>query len=473
MKKKPEIIYTKIALTAFCVIAASLLFYFLLFKSDAVGAGLKKLIEVLNPIIYGFIIAYILNPPMQFFENTALKLALRMGKHPKKRGLKVIRIVSTIITTLLVIHVEYALIALLIPELIKSIKNIITSFPNYVNNIQSWINTTFNDKEFDNNTNQLISSYAEKLETWFQNEMTPQINNVIKNITSSLLNLLLFFKNVFLGLIVSMYVLISKEMILSRFRRFNFAAFPVPTANRIIKNLRFVDEKFGGFLIGKIIDSIIIGLLCYIGTELLRLPYSLLVSVVVGVTNVIPFFGPFIGAIPSAILIFVVNPLQALYFIIFVFALQQFDGNYLGPKILGNSVGVSSFMVLVAIMIGGGFMGVFGMIIGVPVCAVITALIQSFVLRRVVKKKLPGDLESYHHIDRIDPESRKVVNNPDAPSGQSLYDAIKYKNKKLTAMEAPLEEKPWDKTEDDVRKEEAFSKAEKAFEKDFKEKNEE
>lgn len=411
-----------------------------------------------------------MNPPMQFIENSILKGCIRFKKHPKSRGMKTIRIISVIAATLLGILVIYALIALLLPELIKSIRNIITSFPVYVNNIQTWINSTFNDKDFDHQTNQMITTYADKLEQWFSSEMSPRIESIMKNITSSLLNLLLFFKNVFLGIIVSLYVLITKETILARFRRVTYSIFSVTTSNRIIKNLRFVDEKFGGFLIGKIIDSIIIGLMCYIGTTLLRMPYALLVSVVVGVTNVIPFFGPFIGAIPSAVLIFVVNPLQALYFIIFIFALQQFDGNFLGPKILGNSVGVSSFMVLVAIMIGGGFMGVFGMIIGVPVCAIITALIQSFVLKRIVRRKLPGSLEAYHHFDKIDPSTMEVYDNPEDPETQSLYDAIKHKGKDIRDFDRPIKERPWDKTAEMILDEERAEAEDIAAEKAFHEK---
>ena len=177
----------------------------------------------------------------------------------------------------------------------------------------------------------------------------------------------------------------------------------------MIRDCQYVNQEFSGFLVGKVIDSIIIGAICYLVTSLIGTPYALLVSVIIGVTNIIPFFGPFLGAVPCLLLILLIDPLQALYFLIFVVLLQQFDGNFLGPKILGETTGVSSFLIIISILIGGGFWGVFGMIIAVPVCAIICTVCRNFANRRLEKHHLPDDDAFYFHMDHIDPETRQAI----------------------------------------------------------------
>ena len=194
---------------------------------------------------------------------------------------------------------------------------------------------------------------------------------------------------------------------------------------------------------------------------ILNIPYSLLVSVIIGVTNIIPFFGPFIGAVPTAFLVFCVNPLKALYFLIFIILLQQFDGNFLGPRILGNSVGVSSFMVLVAILIGSGLFGVPGMIISVPICAVLTTFIQTFILEKDVEKNLPGDIESYRLLDSIDPVTHTVVYADRTPENASLYFRLKQKSDLAKVHEPKLVESSWDRTIDQIIDEKVFDETEK------------
>ncbi|MEE1196688.1 MAG: AI-2E family transporter, partial [Lachnospiraceae bacterium] len=233
---------------------------------------------------------------------------------------------------------------------------------------------------------------------------------------------LIFLKNILIGALISIYILYGKENFAARAKRLLYAVCGVSAANKTIHNIRFVDDKFGSFIIGKVIDSAIIGVLCYVGTSIIGTPYSLLISVIVGITNVIPFFGPFLGAIPSAFLILAVDPKQCLYFILFILVLQQVDGNFIGPKILGNSTGVSSFMVVVAILIGGGFFGVFGMFVGVPVCAVLIAIGQAWMERRLEESHLPSELETYMDMEKIDPKTMEAVPRQEKKSGEStLY----------------------------------------------------
>jgi len=450
VKWRPKNSYFKIGLTAFLVVAACMLFYFLIFRADTVGAGLSAFFNVINPILYGFIIAFILNPFFQLIENIFIKIVSRTKWHPKKAGRTAIRVICALLSAALCIFIIYALISQLIPELVKSIRNIVNHYNDYVKNIQNWIEATFSGNSLDSQTNEIFTTITTKINKWMQDTLTPQMDGFMDKITSSLMSVLVFFKNAFLGFIISIYILIEKDYIKARFKRLIYAVFAIHTGNRIIRNLRFVDEKFGGFLIGKMIDSSILGLICYFCMLILKMPYALLISVFVGVTNIIPFFGPFIGAIPSFILLFVVNPWYALYFAIMILVLQQLDGNLLAPKILGDSVGVSSFLVLISIVIGGGLFGVLGMVIAVPACAIIVAVIQSFVIKQDDKKQIPGELARYTNLGRINPATRNIEEKKPMTEAMGIYDRIKYRSETVRSYDYPVDERPWDWTKEKV-----------------------
>ena len=449
--------YKSIGLTAFLVVAASMLFYFFLFRTKTLGTGIAKIISVMNPILYGFVIAYILMPVMQLLENLVYKVVTRFKLQPKRRANSVIHVVCCFAAAILAILLVYGLVAMVLPELIRSIRSIVINFQTYIDNINDFIDTWLlkSNQELDEKTTALVSEYAEKLYAWIQSEITPMLNSLAGGVTNSVINVFTFMKNILLGLIISLYVMIRNDVLLSRFRRTVYALFSAETGNRILHNLRFADEKFGGFFIGKVIDSAIIGLICYVCCSIMRMPYTILISVVVGITNIIPFFGPFIGAVPSSILIFVVQPIKALIFIIFILILQQFDGNFLGPKILGSSVGVSSFMVILSILIGSGFFGVTGMVIAVPACAFITAIVQSRLLRRMKAKHLPGDLESYHYLDKINPVSGEFIPLVRKKGPMSLYDRIRFRNEEAETFTEPVREMSWERTMEQVDQEDA------------------
>lgn len=442
-----------IGIAAFLVIAAALFLYFLLFRSESVFAGISSFFAVLSPIIYGFVIAYVLNPIMHVIENLVLKVYAKRKKTPSARALSVTRLSSAISALLLMLLIVYALFALLLPQLINSIQSVIANVPSYSDKIQEWYNDLVQKYELSESTKDYVSSLLKTVQEWILSQFSPQFNGLVSKVTSSVMDVLVFFKNILLGLIVSVYVMVSQESIIARSRRIIYALLNVATANQVLKNLRFVDEKFGGFLIGKVIDSAIIGVICYIVMGVGGFPYPLLVSVVVGVTNIIPFFGPFIGAIPCAILIGCDSPHYALWFVIFILILQQFDGNILGPKILGDSVGVSSFMVLVAILIGGGFFGFLGMIVGVPLCAILTSIIQTYILRRIANKDLPGDIEAYHHMEKLDPWKREIILPKPADKNASLYSKITQRSTDTEGFRIVLTNNPWDRTADEVERE--------------------
>lgn len=406
--------YLQWGLTAFCVIAASMLFYFGIFHMDTLKRGLNTIYNILTPIIYAAAISYILWPIIRFMEQKLIyPFCDFCGWKPSKKIRKIIRMFGVFASLLFFFLIIYGLLSMLIPEIIASITNIIDSFPRYINNIQNWLSQLLkNYPELEESSSVIFANVTSRAETWLSDDLLPQMNSLVKNFSTSFIGILVFLKNFIIGAMISIYLLYGKENYIAHGKQILYCIFKIETTNNIIRDLQFVDTTFGGFIVGKILDSVIIGILCYLGTTLLNLPYALLVSVVVGVTNVIPFFGPYIGAVPSAFLILLVNPIQCIYFIIFILILQQFDGNFLGPKILGDSTGLSSFMVIVAILIGGGLFGIFGMFVGVPVFAVICTIIRNLINQRLEKKHLPVDLSSYQHMDHLDPDTLQPVYKP-------------------------------------------------------------
>ena len=456
MKWKPDKSYRAIGVTAFLVIAASMLFYFLLFRTRTLGDVIGKIFAVFSPIIFGFIIAYILNPQMIVVEKIIYKLMMRTKYVPGRKRKKAIRLFCALLVLFIDLMIIYGIVSSIVPELIHSIQNIILNFQDYADNVNKFINETFHNPEIDEKTSQIIETVVTNVQNWFNSVMSPRIQDLMGNVTSGVFGVVTFFKNFFIGIIISMYLLFAKEGMMARFRRFVYAFFPAEKGNRFFHSLRFADAKFGGFLIGKLIDSLIIGVICYICCLIMRMPYATLIAVVIGVTNIIPFFGPFIGAVPCAILVFVVSPIKSLVFIIFILCLQQFDGNFLGPRILGNSVGVSSYMVILSILIGGGFFGVPGMIIGVPLCAVIIAAVQTVILKKAKAKDLPGDLESYHYVKQINPITNELETTGGDEKVEGLYEKIRYKDPDMKPFEAKLESNPWDRTYEQIEEEDAL-----------------
>ncbi len=411
MKLGPDNKYFRWGLTAFLTAAAGILFYFVIFHMRVLKSGIDLVIAILMPVIYGLLISYVLWPLVRIFETKLFgKILKKMKVTPTAKGKKAIRLTCVLATLFLFLFAIYLLLALLIPQVANSIASIVENFPRYINNIQEWISSTLkNNPDMENTVNNLISTYSEKAEEWLSQDLMPQMNSIIRELSSGLVGFITFIKNVILGIIVSIYMLYGKENLIANAKKGVYALFSTRRANQIIKDCQYIDATFGKYIIGMMLDSLNIAVWCYVGLLILQMPYAILISVVVGVTNFIPFFGPYLGAIPSAVLIFMVNPIQALYFIIFIFVLQQIDGNFIAPRILGDSTGMSSLMVLVAIMVGGGLFGIPGMLIGVPVCAVLCTAVRHFMERRLADKNLPTDQEFYNGLDQINEESHEGV----------------------------------------------------------------
>ncbi len=416
-------------ITAFSVVAASVLFFFFIFRLNDVRELLARIMRILAPVIYGLVIAYLLGPIANFWNR---KLLYVLGKYTKneKRAGKIAKGCSVLIALVMAVVIISGLLLLVLPRLVESIKVIIDSFPSYIKQIQNFIeNLMVKYPELQIVSGEAYNRMLEHMERWISTELVPQMNIWLSMLTSGIIGVFNSLFNLLIGIIVSVYVLMSREKFVGQGKKILYALLKPDAANNIITILRQSNRIFGGFISGKLIDSLIIGIICFIGLYLMKTPYMVLVSVIVGVTNVIPFFGPYIGAIPSAFLILLADWRQCIYFVIFIVILQQVDGNILGPKILGNSTGLSAFWVVFAILLGGGLFGFAGMLLGVPVFAVIYYMIKTFIEWLLQRKKMPTASEDYCAVAYVDKDTNTLIYKEDAEEKEGILKKIMKKEK--------------------------------------------
>ncbi len=394
-------------ITAFCVLAAAICFYYGIFHGSNVKMAIKTVIEVMMPIMMGFVLAYLMTPILNQIEYRLIKpLFDRISMKNKKKKVSMIRGISIVLTTLLCLLTIYIVIAMFVSQIVPSIVNLVENFDTYINNVINMINKLLEDNPtLGDYAIKLINRYSEEMETWLNNTVLTATSEIIKTVSLSVINVLGVLWDGIIGFIISIYLMASKEKFAGQAKKIAYAVFSKETANTVIRNFRFTHKTFSGFISGKVVDSIIIGLICFGVTSLMGTPYAALVSLIIGVTNVIPFFGPFLGAIPCSVLVLLVDPMHPLncvYFVVFILILQQFDGNILGPKILGESTGLAGFWVIFSITMFGGFFGILGMIVGVPIFAVIYAAIRSMVHTSLAKKNMPQETEAYLTVEAVD-----------------------------------------------------------------------
>lgn len=378
--------YTTIAVYSFLVFCASIFLYFAISEIDVFKNNINSIITTLLPFIIGASIAYVLNFVLKFYEDMVFVLiGLNKFKDKSKRGLAIL---FTYFTAALLI---YLFMHFVLPQLIDSIVGLANNIPQYVNDATVQIDKLIGSLDVEDEYLNII------LEKWNElvgyiitiiTNMVPVLGNFVVTLTSSVFNIII-------GIIVSIYILIDKEKFVSLSKKIIFALFPEKKAKRILEISRRSNETFGKFLSGKILDSFIIGVLTFVILAIFKMPYTLLISVIIGITNIIPFFGPFIGAIPSAIIILFVSPVQALWFIGIVTVIQQIDGNIIGPKILGDSIGISAFWILFSLLIFSKLLGIVGMVIGVPIFAVIYSIIKENIEESLRRKGLPTETIDY------------------------------------------------------------------------------
>ena len=398
--------------TAFCVIAAAILFYMALNYLPLLRQGLASLLHILSPFIWGLVICYLLTPFMRLVEKKLFgPLSKKLYKNSKRSdGSRFARSMSVLLSELFLLAVLTALVCLIIPQLYSSLQNMVANSPMYIETASRWITQLLEDfPEIEQYVSQTLGQVNTSLMDWIQNTVLPKLGSLISNVTSGVYYAIMGVYNLVIGIIVSVYVLSNLEQFGASAKRILYSVFSVDIAKKILEGLEFTDRTFMGFINGKLLDSAIIGLICYIVCSILRMPYALLVSVIVGVTNIIPFFGPFIGAVPSSIIILLVNPVKCLIFIAFIILLQQLDGNIIGPKILGSSVGINGFWVMFSIILGAGLFGFWGMLLGVPGFVIIYAAITGSVTRKLKRSDLPWEAADYMDMAYIDPVTYQPV----------------------------------------------------------------
>ena len=398
--------------TAFCVIAAALLFYFAVGNIKVFGNTISRLVSILAPFIWGLVICYLLSPLMRSVESRLfLPLARKLYRKNKKNdGRRFARVLTVVFCEIVLILVLVALVYLIIPQMLSSVQTLISNSGAYIDNLSQWADGLFeNYPVLDDYLGGFLDNFNTNLGNWLETTLLPRVGSVVTSVTSGVYGVAKSIYNLIIGIIVSIYLLSDKEGFVAAVKRMMYSIFSVETADRLRSGLNFVDRTFMSFLNGKLLDSLIIGIICYIVCSILQMPYTLLVSVIVGVTNIIPFFGPLIGAVPSALIILMVNPTKCLIFVIFVIILQQIDGNIIGPRILGNSTGITGFWVMFSIILGGGLFGFWGLLLGVPVFVVIYSLVTNLIVKKLKRNDLPWELEDYKELEYIDPATLQVV----------------------------------------------------------------
>lgn len=376
--------YVKLGFTLFISLASCIVLYFILLRLHIITNIIVSIFRALSPILLGILFAYLLNPLLKVFEKIISKKITPKIFRDDKRHQKFNRIVSLLITYLIVATIIFLFILFIVPNLLDSLQVMINNIPTYINNIYDYLkNVLRNNPELSTSIEKINMNITE----YITNIMVPSADSVVTNIANSVSSFVSGVVNVAIGLVVSIYVLFDKENFIKGAKKTIATILPDKAYNSFMNSLTFTDKIFGGFMTAKIIDSFIIGLITFIVMAIFNVPYALIISIIVGVTNIIPYFGPIIGAAPCALLLLMIDPAKALTFIILVFLIQQFDGNILGPKMIGNKTGLKSFWVLFSILLFGKLFGFVGMIFGVPIFAIIYSIIKNHIDKKLEQKK--------------------------------------------------------------------------------------
>lgn len=408
MRVKFEEKYFKFGLTAFLVITACIFVFFAMYRYKAVLSAIAFIYGILSPFVTGLVFAYLLCPLYNVSTRGTYSI-ISKGLKNDKRAMTISKGVSTFISLMVFFVIIIGICWMIIPGLIDSITHIIEVFPSGIEQLTAWI-----DAHITNNVHMrmvlegYVNDFYDNVMRFVEDKFIPNYMEVATSISTGVQGIFNFIKNFFIGIIICAYFLNSKDKFAAQSKKLILATFKEEKAEKILQGARYTNKTFGGFISGKLIDSAIVGVLCFIAMSLFGWEYPLLISCIVGITNIIPFFGPFIGAIPSALLLLMVNPMQCVYFLILILVLQQLDGNIIGPKILGDSTGLASFWVLFAILVGGGLMGFVGMIIGIPLFAVFYTYFSQSINHRLDKRGFSTDINEYM-IDkyRVKPEKIK------------------------------------------------------------------
>lgn len=393
--------YVKWGLTAFLVIVAGGLFWMVFSNLRGFYNLILEFIDIISALLYGCFFAYLMNPVMVRSQRVLDKLLAKNKKLTEKRAKSISKIASIVIAVLVLLLALYAIVALIVPNLISSLEELLQKdrLETYYKTVSDWLDGIITNTPFE----QWINKNVDSLLDWVLKTLNSiDIAAFVASLTSSVYSVVAGVFNILLGIVAAVYILVFKVQLKSQAKKLTVAILSPRHANRLFEIARRTDRIFGGYVIGKIIDAIFVGVVTYIAMLIMHLPYAPLISTIVGVTNVIPFFGPIIGLVPSALLLLIDDPLNALYFTIFTLILQQIDGNIVENRILGERLGISDWWVLVAILVFGGVFGFGGMMLGVPIFAVLYTLIADGVNKRLQKKHYPTSTDAYYSIRTTD-----------------------------------------------------------------------
>lgn len=408
MKHNENTKYVKLGITGAAVLAFGFAILYILNQSKNIAEGIRIIFNILKPFFYGALIAYILAPMCNKMDAKFLKWFPNASEKQQKK----LKFLSIAIAIVCAVTVVVLLIILILPQVWDSTIRLIRILPARLAYCNRLIDKVLQDQPelqsyFNHFSSQIESSLNDILSA--NSSMMQTIQGIINNITVQLIEVLSVFKNMFLGFLIAVYLLASRKLFGAQAKLLLYGVFPNKWAELIEEEVRYTDKMFNGFFVGKIIDSAIIGLICFAGTTILGFESAAFISVVIGVTNIIPFFGPFIGAIPCALLLLLgTHPWDSLYFLIFIVILQQIDGNIIGPKILGNTTGVSSFWVLFSILLFGGLWGIVGMVIAVPLFGVIYDIIRKLV-NRGLRRNQQEEMRTEYDRDFHKPQEKKQL----------------------------------------------------------------
>lgn len=381
--------YTTVSVYAFLVLSASILFFLVLSNLNPVTEFVGQVFKPVRPVLYGFVVAYLLNPVMMTIERWLLNLKLYQRLKDSQR-----RAISLFFAYLFAIAMLVVFVLIVLPRVATNIATMYGQLQAYVGAAESYVNKMLEaippellSQEYVDQLTRFAGESIQKLINWLATS-APMLLGLIWQLGSGIIS-------AFIAIIVSIYFLLAKERFVAQLRKLMCAFLNKSTVRRLVSVTRTTHLMFGKFIVGKIVDSMIIGVLCFVGLSIMKMPNAVLVSFIVGVTNVLPYFGPFIGAVPGFLLIAIISPVQGLIFLVFILVLQQIDGNIIGPMVLGDSTGLSAFWVVFAILFFGGIFGIVGMFIGVPTFGVLYALFKENVYEKLKKRGLPTETAKY------------------------------------------------------------------------------
>ncbi len=400
--------YWYAGVTAFAVLAAALAVKMLFDNLGVLGGILSAINSALLPVYVGLIIAYLLSPLIDKVDEYIFIPIFRKIFRKEHKAKGIARAFSVVVVLVLALFVIFGLLMLVVPEVVDSIASLLSNLPGYYENVRDWGTRMLHshpaaEQFFIDFTGGLFDN----LTNWLKNDLLPNSNKLLTMLSDGVMNAFNVIFNLFIGLIISIYLMASKENFCAQAKKLMYSVFSVKRANSMLDVLQETHTVFAKFISGKIIDSLAVGVLTFIIMSIVGIPYTVLISVIIGVTNIIPFFGQYIGIIPSTLLVFIVDPVKGLIFLILIVIIMQFDGNVMGPKILGDSIGLKSFWILFSILFFGSLFGLLGMVCAVPVFAMLYRMVKRWSAKRLAARELPTETEYYLDMEDLRQETEK------------------------------------------------------------------